>query len=40
MINGFNIAQRFNANADAVVFKGDCRELLRQVPGETISIFR
>lgn len=38
MFNEFNIAPRFKPNAQAVVFEGDCRELLRQVPSESIQL--
>ena len=38
MINGFNISPRFKANARAVVFEGDCRELLEQVPDGAIQL--
>jgi adenine-specific DNA-methyltransferase len=38
MINGFHIASRFKPNAHAVVFEGDCREMLRQVPAGTIQL--
>jgi len=38
MINGFNIAPRFKPNARAVVFEGDCREMLRDVPTGAIQL--
>jgi DNA modification methylase len=38
MDNGFNIASRFKPTAQAVVFEGDCREMLRQVPTGTIQL--
>lgn len=38
MINGFNIASRFKLNARAVVFEGDCREMLREVPSGSIQL--
>ena len=38
MTNGFNIAPRFAPNARAVVFEGDCRQMLRQVPAGAIQL--
>jgi adenine-specific DNA-methyltransferase len=38
MINGFNIAPRFKPNTRAVVFEGDCREMLRDVPTGAIQL--
>jgi adenine-specific DNA-methyltransferase len=38
MINGFNIASRFKPNARTVVFEGDCRELLREVPTGAVQL--
>jgi DNA modification methylase len=38
MFNEFNIAPRFKPTAQAVVFEGDCREMLRQVPAGTIQL--
>jgi len=38
MINGFNIAPRFKSSARAVVFEGDCLEMLRGVPAGTIQL--
>jgi adenine-specific DNA-methyltransferase len=38
MLNGFNIAPQFKANAHAVVYEGDCREMLRQVPTDSIQL--
>lgn len=38
MINGFNIAPRFKPNARAVVFEGDCREILREIPAGAIQL--
>lgn len=38
MGNGFNIASQFEPTAQAVVFEGDCREMLRQVPAESIQL--
>ena len=38
MTNGFNIAPRFKPSARAVVFEGDCREMLRQVPSGSIQL--
>jgi adenine-specific DNA-methyltransferase len=38
MRNGFTIAERFDPHARAVVFEGDCRELLRQVPSGAIQL--
>jgi adenine-specific DNA-methyltransferase len=38
MINGFNIAPRFKPNSRAVVFEGDCREMLRDVPTGAIQL--
>ena len=38
MINGFNIAPRFKPNARTVVFEGDCREMLREIPAGAIQL--
>lgn len=38
MFNEFNIASRFKPTAQAVVFEGDCREMLRQIPNGTIQL--
>jgi len=38
MINGFNIASRFKPNAQAVVFEGDCREMLQDIPSGAIQL--
>ncbi len=38
MFNEFNIASRFKPGAQAVVFEGDCREMLRQVPAGAIQL--
>jgi adenine-specific DNA-methyltransferase len=38
MRNGFVITDRFKPNAHAVVFEGDCREMLRQVPSGAIQM--
>lgn len=38
MRNGFTIAPNFRANARAVVFEGDCREMLREVPDGVIQL--
>jgi adenine-specific DNA-methyltransferase len=38
MINGFNIAPRFKPNARTVVFEGDCREMLRDVPAGAVQL--
>jgi adenine-specific DNA-methyltransferase len=38
MRNGFAISDRFKPNAHAVVFEGDCREMLRQVPSGAIQL--
>ena len=38
MRSGFTIAPRFDPNAQAVVFEGDCRELLRQIPAGAIQL--
>ncbi len=38
MTNGFNIASQFKLNARAVVFEGDCREMLGQVPSASIQL--
>jgi DNA modification methylase len=38
MINGFHIASRFGPKAQAVIFEGDCRDLLRQVPAGVLQL--
>jgi len=38
MRNGFTIAPKFRSDARAVVFEGDCREMLREVPDGTIQL--
>ncbi len=38
MFNDFNIASKFQPTAQAVVFEGDCREMLRQVLAGTIQL--
>jgi adenine-specific DNA-methyltransferase len=38
MMTGFNIAPHFKPNARAVVFEGDCREMLREVPAGSIQL--
>lgn len=38
MISGFNIATRFKPNARAVVFEGDCQEMLRDIPSGAIQL--
>jgi adenine-specific DNA-methyltransferase len=38
MIDGFNIVPRFEPNAHAVVFEGDCRDMLRQVPAGAVQL--
>jgi adenine-specific DNA-methyltransferase len=38
MINGFNIESRFKPDAHAVVFEGDCREMLRDIPAGAIQL--
>ena len=38
MINGFNIESRFRPNARAVVFEGDCRKMLRDIPAGAIQL--
>src|SRR5690349_8117862 len=38
MRNGFNIVPQFKTNARAVVFEGDCRKMLRQVPDGAIQL--
>ncbi|MEI2726192.1 MAG: site-specific DNA-methyltransferase [Verrucomicrobiota bacterium] len=38
MRNGFNIAPQFRTNARAVVYEGDCREMLREVPDGAIQL--
>jgi adenine-specific DNA-methyltransferase len=38
MINGFNIAPRFKPNARTVVFEGDCREMLREIPAGAVQL--
>jgi len=38
MINGFKISPRFTPEAHAVVFEGDCREMLGQVPDGAIQL--
>jgi adenine-specific DNA-methyltransferase len=38
MTNGSYIAPRFKPNARAVVFEGDCREMLREIPAGAIQL--
>jgi adenine-specific DNA-methyltransferase len=38
MKNGIKISQRFKPDAQAVVFEGDCREMLGQVPSGAIQL--
>jgi adenine-specific DNA-methyltransferase len=38
MINGFSIATQFSPDAHAVVFEGDCRDLLQQIPAGAIQL--
>jgi DNA modification methylase len=38
MRNDFTIAPQFRTNARAVVFEGDCREMLREVPSGSIQL--
>lgn len=38
MRNGFTIAPQFRTNARAVVYEGDCREMLREVPDGAIQL--
>jgi adenine-specific DNA-methyltransferase len=38
MRNGFTIASQFRTNARAVVYEGDCREMLREVPDGAIQL--
>jgi adenine-specific DNA-methyltransferase len=38
MRNGFTIAPQFRANARAVVYEGDCREMLRDIPDGAIQL--
>jgi adenine-specific DNA-methyltransferase len=38
MINDFNIASRFKPNARVVVFEGDCREMLREIPSGAVQL--
>lgn len=38
MTNGFNIAPRFKASARAVVFEGDCRKMLQDIPNGSIQL--
>jgi adenine-specific DNA-methyltransferase len=38
MRNGFTIAPRFDPTADAVVFAGDCRDLLQQIPTGAVQL--
>ncbi|HOC54792.1 MAG TPA: site-specific DNA-methyltransferase [Verrucomicrobiota bacterium] len=38
MFNAFNIASQFNPTAQTVVFEGDCREMLREVPAGSIQL--
>jgi adenine-specific DNA-methyltransferase len=38
MINAFKITPQFDPVARAVVFEGDCRKLLRQVPADLIQL--
>jgi hypothetical protein len=38
MMTGFEIAPHFKPNARAVVFEGDCRDMLREVPSASIQL--
>ena len=38
MINGFNTSSHFKPDAHAVVFEGDCRAMLREVPDGTVQL--
>lgn len=38
MTNGFNIASRFKSNARTVVFEGDCRKMLQDIPNGSIQL--
>jgi adenine-specific DNA-methyltransferase len=38
MRNGFSIAPRFQPQARAVVFEGDCREMLAEIPSAMIKL--
>jgi adenine-specific DNA-methyltransferase len=38
MRNGFTIAPQFRTNARAVVYEGDCREMLQEVPDGAIQL--
>jgi adenine-specific DNA-methyltransferase len=38
MTNGFNIESRFKSDAHAVVFEGDCREMLRDIPNGSVQL--
>jgi adenine-specific DNA-methyltransferase len=38
MINGFNITPHFKPNARTVVFEGDCRDMLREIPTGAIQL--
>jgi adenine-specific DNA-methyltransferase len=38
MTNGFNIASRFKPDARVVVFEGDCRKMLQDVPDGAIQL--
>jgi adenine-specific DNA-methyltransferase len=38
MINGFKISPGFKPDGQAVVYEGDCREMLRQVPAGAIQL--
>ncbi len=38
MRNGFTIASQFRTNARAVVYEGDCREMLREIPDGAIQL--
>lgn len=38
MMNGISITSRFKSNAHAVVFEGDCREMLRDIPAGAIQL--
>jgi adenine-specific DNA-methyltransferase len=38
MINAFKISDRFKSDAHAVVFEGDCRDMLGQVPSGAIQL--
>ncbi len=38
MTNGFSIAPQFKPSARAVVYEGDCRDMLRQVPAGSVQL--